>query len=517
MPPTPAPPIAPAPPLLPDPEVRVSTPSTFATGCTGTASTGTTYVNAEVEPHVAVNPVNQNNLIAAWQQDRWSDGGASGTLGAVSMDGGSTWTVTMAPFSRCSGGNTVNGGDYARATDPWVTFAANGTAYQMALSINGGTFAPGSGTAMLVARSTNGGLNWSSLTPLIVSGSTFFNDKNTITADPLDANYVYAVWDRLASTGGGPLMFARTTDGGLTWEAARNIYDPGVNSQTIGGQIVVLPSGVLLAIFTQLDPVGAITVANLNLIRSTDRGATWTSTPIRIADMRGIGARDPDTGTVIRDGAIIPQMAVAPNGTAYTVWQDARFSNGARDGIALARSTDAGLTWSAPVQVNSVPAAVAFTPSIHVRADGTIGVTYFDLRSNTSDPLTLPTEAILARSSNGTTWRENSITGSFNLANAPALPGGLFLGDYMGLSSSNGFFVPVYVRTNATTANRTDVYAVVARSAAVSNAGAGASFTIEYRAAGQSQDRVDPQFQQRIHDNVKRVLERRRDSPGSAR
>ncbi len=87
----------------------------------------------------------------------------------------------------------------------------------------------------------------------------------------------------------------------------------------------------------------------------------------------------------------------------------------------------------------------------------------------------------------------------------------------MGLISSNGFFVPVYVRTNATTANRTDVYAVMARSVAVSNAGAGASFTVEYRAAGQSQDRVDPQFQQRMHDNVKRVLERRRDSPSSAR
>jgi hypothetical protein len=305
-------------------------------------------------------------------------------------------------------------------------------------------------------------------------------------------------------------MFARTTNGGLSWEAPRSIHDPGINSQTIGGQVFVLPTGDLLAIFTQLDPVGAGTVATLNLIRSNDRGVTW-SVPIRIADMRAIGARDPDTGAVIRDGAIIPQAAVSPNGTVYAVWQDARFSGGTVDGIALARSTDNGLTWSAPVRINSAPTVAAFTPSIHVRADGTIGLTYFDLRSNTADPLTLPTEAILARSNDGVTWRESAITATFNLANAPA-SGGLFLGDYMGLTSSNGFFVPVYVRTNIGNANRTDVYTVVARSATSS-----AARTVDYRAAGQAEDRPDPQFQQRIHDNVRRVLEQRRDSPGRAR
>ena len=89
--------------------------------------------------------------------------------------------------------------------------------------------------------------------PLIVSDSNFFNDKNSITADPTDARYVYAVWDRLALAGGGPAMMARTTDGGVTWEAATVIYDPGVRSQTIGNQIVVLPNGTLVNVFTQID------------------------------------------------------------------------------------------------------------------------------------------------------------------------------------------------------------------------------------------------------------------------
>jgi hypothetical protein len=40
--------------------------------------------------------------------------------------------------------------------------------------------------------------------------------------------------------GHGPSYFTRTTDGGLTREAARPIYDPGLDRQTIN-QIVVLP------------------------------------------------------------------------------------------------------------------------------------------------------------------------------------------------------------------------------------------------------------------------------------
>ena len=134
---------------------------------------------------------------------------------------------TMAPFTRCGGGNAANGGDYERATDPWVTFAPNGNAFQMALATQGASFAAGSVSAMLVSRSTDSGQTLEQPVNVDPRRRTFFNDKNTITADPTDANYVYAVWDRLAASGGGPSFFARTTDGGNTWEAARSIFDPG--------------------------------------------------------------------------------------------------------------------------------------------------------------------------------------------------------------------------------------------------------------------------------------------------
>jgi hypothetical protein len=505
--PAPAPPPPPPvvlPPLAADAPTLISAPSPYAAGCTGEAGAGAPFTNAEVEPYVAVNPGNPNNFVAVWQQDRWATGSANGLMTAMTTNGGASWSRVSVPFSRCAGGTVTNGGDYARATDPWVTIAPDSTAFQMALSTSGASFTASSVNAMLVSRSTDGGLTWSNPVALIRDvGAGFFNDKNTITADPTDARFVYAVWDRLVASGGGPTYFARTTDGGVTWEAARPIYDPSTQSQTIGNVIAVLPNGTVVNLFAQLDTVGGATTASLRVVRSFDKGVNWTPAT-RIADLLSIGARDPENGTAIRDSALIPQIAAAPNGDLWVVWQDARFSGGARDGIALSRSTDGGATWSAPVQVNSAPNVQAFMPSIHVRADGTIGITYYDLRSNTADAATLPTELILARSDNGTTWQENRISTTFDLAIAP-FARGLFLGDYQGLASANNVFIPVYVRTSAGDLNnRTDVYAVVANSLAAAAAPqARALRATPFRPA------PDAQFRAQVHENIVRNMDRR--------
>src|SRR6266540_5964146 len=135
------------------PLTTASGPSPFA-GCTIGATPGSVlYPNAEEEPWVDVNPTNPNNLIAVWQQDRWSDGGAHGLVTAVSHNGGATWARTYPHFSTCAGGTAQNGGAYDRASDPWVSFGGDGTAYQVALSFN----ATDAVNAVLASRSTNGG------------------------------------------------------------------------------------------------------------------------------------------------------------------------------------------------------------------------------------------------------------------------------------------------------------------------------------------------------------------------
>ncbi len=85
----------------------------------------------------------------------------------------------------------------------------------------------------------------------------------------------------------------------------------------------------------------------------------------------------------------------------YLVWQDSRF--GPRSSIAFSQSVDGGLTWSTPIKVNQTPDLAnnlneqAFTPMVHVLDDGTVGVSYYDFRSNTADHgTTTPTEAFVA-------------------------------------------------------------------------------------------------------------------------
>ena len=144
----------------------------------------------------------------------------------------------------------------------------------------------------------------------------------------------------------------------------------------------------------------------------------------------------------------------------YVAWQDARFSGGTHDAIAVARSDDDGRTWGAPVRVNGDPRVAAFTPVVQVAPDGSVGVLYHDLRNNTALP-TLPTDVWLARSEDGgMTWRDLHVDGPFDLTQAP-YANGLFLGDYAGLVIVEDRFLPLYVRVNDGIAgNRTDVVAV---------------------------------------------------------
>lgn len=482
----------PPPPATPAPGA-VSGLSPFAPSCGGTG--GTSYVNSEVEPHLAVNPRDANHLVAAWQQDRWSNGSARGLLSASSLDGGTTWTISQAPFAQCNGGTPANGGGFLRATDPWVAFAADGTAYQMGLATNGSSFTEDSSNAMTVSRSADGGRTWSNPVSLIHDfGADFFNDKNTITADPLDARFVYAVWDRLRRGANGPSYFARTIDGGATWEPARNIYNPGAQSQTIGNLIRVLPDGTLVNLFTQLDAIDTnATAGSLRVIRSTDRGATWSAATI-VSSHQPLGAQDPATGRKVRDGSVLAQMAAGRDGSLHVVWQDARFT-GARDAIAYSRSVDAGLTWTAPVRVNGNPSVTAFMPQVHVLADGTIGVAYYDFRSDTPAIETLPTDYWLARSSDGTTWTETRVAGPFDLLLAPDA-GGLFLGDYMGLEGAGTTFLSLHVRTTGNIANRTDVY--------FSSVPAGAP-GLAYTASEPKAALRDAAFERRVAGNLARA------------
>jgi Neuraminidase (sialidase) len=458
------------------PLVLASGPSPFA-ACT-VGGPGTLYTNAEVEPFVAVNPTNPANVIGVWQQDRWSNGGSHGLVTASSLDGGATWATTFPHFSTCAGGTAANGGNYDRASDPWVSFGPDGRAYQVSLSVN----AAQTISAVLASTSTDGGRTWTEPATIQRDNSPnhfVFNDKESVTADPHKPGTAYVVWDRSrfpsdsASTNVGSSRafrgdpyFSMTTDGGVTWSAPRDILAQNQNVATIGNQIAVLPDGSLVDVFLFWKGLGTPNASLEGAMRSTDGGATW-SKPIVITDNTVTPVVDPDTGTPQRSGSDVggglPDIAVDPrNGALYAVFEDNRFSGGVHNDIALTKSTDGGRTWSTPIKANQSPAGVtAFTPMVDVLPDGTVGVTYYDWRNNTPDPATLPTDYFIVHSHDGAvTWdaEVRLSPSSFDDATAP-FARGRFLGDYQGLANDGHAFWPFFVQTNSgDTNNRTDVF-----------------------------------------------------------
>jgi hypothetical protein len=436
--------------------VRVSGQSPFSAGCGGPGQ-GTNFGSVEVEPSVAVDPTNPAHLVGAWQQDRWSSGGSHGIGTAVTFDGGATWTTDVPRIGRCAGGTA--GGDYQRASDPWVTVAADGTAFLSVLAFDATT----PRNAMLASRSTDGGASWSDPAVLIADDDPdVFNDKNSITADPTDPGRVYAVWDRLTGQTHptdphmtGPTWFARTLDG--AWQPAQPIYDPGADAQTIGNAIAVLPGGALIDVFDLVTQASSMNPTNmLGVIRSEDHGQTWSPATV-IAPMRGVGVQDPDSHAVIRSGGDLPQVAVdRTSGAIYIVWQDAP-AGGAFDAAMLVSSLDGGATWSAPVAVNGARDAAAFTPMVAVAGDGTVGVTYFDLRNARTGDAVRVTPWLATSHDRGATWSEEALSAPFDLHPA-LLQGAYFLGDYQGLAAVGTGFLPFFTAAVASDDDRTDVF-----------------------------------------------------------
>src|SRR5262249_4504179 len=149
-----------------------------------------------------------------------------------------------------------------------------------------------------------------------------FDDKPSITADPNTPNNVYATWVRFNNSFGSAkkmeTMFARSTDGGNTWQPEQFIHSASNSDFNWGNQIVVLPDGTLINAFTagqcKNHHQGVIT-----LLRSTGRGQPW-SDPIAalvqqpLADPNanppnGI-VTDPDTGQAVEAHPMFLSIAV---------------------------------------------------------------------------------------------------------------------------------------------------------------------------------------------------------------
>jgi hypothetical protein len=411
--------------------------------------------NLQNEPYVTVNPSNRDHIVVMWQT-RF----ARGFVVAVTFDGGVTWeTSTIPGLSRCTGGETG-------ASDPWLAFATNGDLHSVALIVRG---PEGTTSRIVVNKSVDGGLTWSDPVTLGQLELPRLEDKPTIAADPFDECTLYVGWTRFddelsASNSKGEVAISRTTDCGQTWSDPQTLLRSDITG--IGFQTVVLPDGTVLAFFKENVRTFSIP-HSFYVMRSADRGETWPEEPVLVATARTAFPNLPDGEDPIRPMGSLFDVAVdRATGRLAAVWEDT-FSEDyfAKPKIAFTLSNDGGQTWSEPVRIDQTPLSEAellnqaIIPSVEISDDGTIGVTYYNFENDTPDMLPSETDYWFihchpdaADCADPASWANpvRMTSEPFDMSIALPAARGLFLGDYMGLTSSGSDFFAAFTVTRPT-------------------------------------------------------------------
>lgn len=345
--------------------------------------------------------VDGNTVIAGW--NGYTDTGLFMGV-ARSTDGGDLWTTSLLA------GHTV-------MSDPAIRAAGAGRWYYAYLA-QGGFGGPD--IDIFVRRSTDDGATWQD--PVDASQNGSFDDKPYIDAA---GDEVLVAW---ADFGFSParVRASRSLDGGLSYG---NISLLSSTAPGNGACPVIAPDGDYF-VFWRGSAQESLWVA-----RSTNDGISWTRNR-GIVDMNPLPSSLPGGFRIVN----LPTADADPlTGDLLVLWNDQRFGN---PDILAIRSSDGGLSWSAPVRVNDDGGTRAqWFPWVHFDDGGIAHATWYDRRNDAS-----LIDVYYARSlDGGATWEENArVTGA---GFPPILPWDTslqFIGDYNGIASNGVAAYPCY-------------------------------------------------------------------------
>jgi len=415
----------------------------WAASVTTTTIGADPYTNVTSQHRTQVEPdsfVHGSTIVAAAQTGRFFDGGSSNICWARSGDAGATWT------NGCLPGITKHehaSNPYDRVSDPVVAYDAKSDAWlisSLPLLESGGV----RGAGVLTSRSTDGGLTWGA--PVLVTGSDAGNpDKNWIVCDntstsPYYGN-CYTQWDDNGD--GNRIYLSTSTDGGVTWGARKKTAN---NATGIGGQPLVAPNGTVIV------PIDTANEGALQAFRSTDGGATWSSTTsittIRHHRVAG-GLRTGPLPTAEIDGA----------GKVYVVWQDCRFRKRCSSNDLVMTTSTNGTTWTAVtrIPIDATNSTVDhFIPGLAVDpttsgSGARLALAYYWYPSTNCTSATCSLGVGFVSSANGgTSWSAPSTLGDpMQLSWVPNTSQGRMVGDYISTSFVGGSAFPVFTGATA--------------------------------------------------------------------
>ena len=462
---------------------RITGPSPFAPGCGGGAAGGTNYRNAEVEPWVdsksPADPSQPRGRVAAGPLVKRRRAGQPDLRSYERRP-------VMAPSQprrrspAAPAATSANGGDYERASDPWVSIGPDGTAHQIALAINDSRPHVARSSSRLFARrrpDVGADLDAAAATRPPSPSTTRSRSRPTRTTAATSTRCGIACSDRAPKNPGSPFsgdtLFARSTDGGRTWEPTRTILDFPDNSRGASRWATRSSSSATARWSTSSFYLTARAVPFLAVQRSTDRGVHVVEPDRRRSSLQQRRPGPRRDRPVRRTSGAHRRPAARGRGrpepgseTLHIVWQDIRFTLAAplpyfNNQIVIASSTDGGLTWTDPKRVSENKLTQAFTGSVHVNERGAIGVTYYDFTEDDPSGGPLDTDywvhRLARRRADVPASRADHVRAVRHADGTGRKR--LLRGRLRGLTSVGRRFVPVFVTANdGNTANPTDAF-----------------------------------------------------------
>jgi hypothetical protein len=309
-----------------------------------------------------------------------------------------------------------------------------------------------------IAVSKNNGTTWT--TYAVAPNPGTLADKNHLMIDKKPGspyeNRVYAAWTDFGGTHNYNVVVRYSTNFGETWSNSINLsstmgayLNQGVNVQTG-------PNGEVYASWAIYDGTGVAGGEDaIGFAKSTNGGVTWTAARIYGAltpnGNFNFGIRGNLKPTNIRVSSF-PSMAVdrsegPNNGYIYITWPQRGVSPAGTDpDIVMIKSTNGGTTWSAPLRVNNDPVSNArdqYYPWMTVdQVTGNLHFVFYDSRETTNDS----SGVYMALSTNaGSTFENYRVSDkNFRPKTIPGLASG-YQGDYIGIAALNNVAYPYWM------------------------------------------------------------------------
>ena len=330
--------------------------------------------DAANEPSIAVNPLDGSELVIGWRQFDNLASNFRQAGWAHSSDGGATWTFP----------GVLEDGVFR--SDPVLDTDLDGTFFYESLTE--------SLADMDVWRSTDSGLSWLGPVP------AFGGDKNWLTVDKTalpTSGHLYGIWQRFFGCCGVDTV-TRSTDGGVTFESPE-----APPSSTTFGTLAVGVDGSLYAA-----GIEGVSFQNFDVFvvdRRTPAGQ-WSGGPVDLGGSMSFGGAPNPVGLLGQANVAVDHSSGPTGGNVYLLASVDPPGADPMD-VHLARSTDNGASWSAPIRINDDTSTSAFQwlGAHAVAPNGRIDVIWYDTRNTGASTVS---ELFYAYSwDGGETWFEN--------------------------------------------------------------------------------------------------------------